>query len=141
MSHSHEHDFSDLLSKSTEDNTVSVPNEPVEDDQYQETWAVYRRAEASLVSQISQMLAVAVSEHLPEAKYIVLYQDTSHDAPHGHIEAVLDESGNNLTAHSGDWHDLDWTADIDEWAWDIHHLSPSSFTRMGDRRRLIISIQ
>jgi len=141
MSHSHKHDFSELLALASKDNNISVPNESVEDEKYQETWAVYRQAEASLVRQISQMIAVEVSNHLPEAKHIVLYQDTSHDAPHGHIEAVLDASGNNLTAHSGDWHDLDWTADIDEWAWDIHHLSPSSFTRMGDRRRFIISIQ
>lgn len=143
MSHSEESKdvFAPLLESAQDSQLLDVTATPIEDDVYQDAWARYSAAEKDLVKTISQMIANEVAEHMPDAAFIVLYQDTSHDAPHGHIEAVLDSNGVNLiTSQHLDWHDLEWTSDIDEWAWDIHHLSPSSFIRLGERRRFIIRI-
>lgn len=138
--HHHSHDcFSEVAPALQGNQALAVSPEDIGDDEYENSWREYIAARGELVRATSHKIMNAVSEHLPDVKWIVFYEDRSHDAPHGHIEGILDEDGHDLVQASGqDWHDLDWTGDIDEWTWDLYHLHAEMFMKIGSRRRFII---
>lgn len=106
---------------------------------YEESWSHYTIAKQNVVIQTMDMLARTVHVQLPEAKFIVLYEDHSHDAPHGHIESFLDESGHTIDLGE-DWHDVPWGTEVDELVWDIYNLAKEHFVTSGDKRRLVVEV-
>lgn len=94
----------------------------------------------TIVALTEEQLSRIVLENIPEAVEIVLYEDRSHDAPHGHALHVVDASGKVLMEGTGDdWHDAGWTADVDEYIWDIYNLDRQGFhTVEGKRVRKIL---
>ena len=77
---------------------------------------------------VEETLARLVSKNLPEAQIIYVVVDDSHDAPHGHIGDILDHD-RKLIANglSDEWHDLGWTNEANDLAWDLHYVAKSLF--------------
>lgn len=144
MSHPHTHDNGSLNKTSLLDAVASkeglvVVAEEVLASEHEEAWVDFLAAKSELVQSTCSMIASTVLENLESAAYIVLYEDRSHDAPHGHVEAIYNAAGETLLEGAGDsWHDLDWASDIDEWVWDIYYVSAESFTAIEGKRRFII---
>ncbi len=82
-----------------------------------------------------------VRQNIPEAVTVVLREDTSHLPPHGHVDDILDADGNTLMPHHDDWHDSEWTHEVDEEVWDIYYLSSIRFAHESDGvRRIRITV-
>ena len=83
-----------------------------------------------------ELLVRALRRHVPQLARVLLREDTSHGAPHGHLHQVLDQDGNILVDGSSDaWHDAEWSIDIDDYAWEIHHLGRHLFRTRDDAGR------
>lgn len=94
---------------------------------------------------LTQLTAASIMRrtlrHLPETAVIVLREDTSHLPAHGHVDDILDKDGNSCMPHHEDWHDLEWTHEVDEDVWDIYYFASQRFTTEPDGvRRLRISL-
>jgi hypothetical protein len=108
---------------------------------YEEAWEVRRSATEVVVTVTEEMVARAVRAQFPDADQIVLYEDHSHDAAHAHVLHVVDADGHVLIAGTGEeWHDADWSSDIDELVWDLYHLDRSGFLHEGDQRLRRITV-
>ena len=95
---------------------------------YDSAWSVRRTATEAIIAMTEESIARAVAENLPGAHEVVLYEDHSHDAPHAHVRHVLDVHGEVLIAANGDdWHELEWTPEVDELVWDLYHLDRAGF--------------
>lgn len=82
---------------------------------------------------IEDAIARAILDRFPEAHRIEIFEDISHDAPHGHIGKVLDERKNLLIdGTSEEWHNLEWTRSVDEDAWDFHYYAYELFTGLNE---------
>lgn len=101
-------------------------------------WRARRQATDTIVVYTEEMMARLVHAHFPTAAQIVLYEDTSHDAPHGHVLHIVDADGHVLIDGTGDtWHDAAWTDAIDDLVFDLHHLDREGFrTEKRNGRRL-----
>lgn len=100
-------------------------------------WAARVSATRQLTAATEETLARIVARHLPNAAMVVLYEDTSHDAPHGHVHTILDGHGHTLIEGTSDqWHDLDWAGDVDDLVWDLHHVDRDGFTDDGTGLRV-----
>lgn len=120
-----------------EQRRAPLASRPTSDIQaaYEQAWAARVEATSIIVSVTEELLARLVASHVPGAHEIVLYEDHSHDAPHGHVKHVLDADGNVLLEGTGDaWHDAGWTEDADEYVWDLHHLDRDGFIPDGAQR-------
>lgn len=82
---------------------------------------------------VEESICRIIAKHIPEASIIVIVEDSSHDSPHGHIQHILDKEQNILAdGGSDEWHDLDWTGEVNDLAWDLHYLaSPLFVTHRG----------
>jgi hypothetical protein len=97
-------------------------------DLHEQAWKMRRAATEQIIALTEETLARIVADHLPTAAMVVLYEDTSHDAPHGHVLHVLDADGHVLIEGTGDlWHDSAWTDEVDELVFDLHHLDREGF--------------
>lgn len=105
----------------------------------EESWSEYVSAKRKVVFYSSEQALAIVKNFVPNAAYLVIYEDNSHDAPHGHLEVILDESMHEI-ALDEDWHDLDWSHEIDELVWDIYTLAKEYFTLVGGKRRLLLGV-
>lgn len=77
---------------------------------------------------IEETLARIISEQFPEAVAVIIVEDNSHDDPHGHVGTIIDSNGDTLMDGRTDtWHDLEWTDEVDELAWDLHYLARPIF--------------
>jgi len=145
MSHNHNHHSHNSLSldnlqHGAEENRKRLSNEKYSEDEYELAWATYSRVRNKISDMTQKRIMEHVLEHIPEACFVVLYEDRSHDAPHGHCEGIYSCSGEELLSGTSDtWHDLDWTSDIDEFIWDVYHVSSDRFTTLGGVRRLVIT--
>lgn len=94
------------------------------------------------VALTDEHLARLVSSNVPGAFDVVLVEDTSHDAPHGHVHSVRDTAGRTLLdGRSDEWHDLPWTGDVDEDVFDLFHLAREDFVEMpGIGRARVIPV-
>lgn len=107
----------------------------------EDAWKARSASTDVIVAATEELLARLISEHFPQAASIVLYEDTSHDAPHGHLERVLDADDNVIIlGTSNEWHDFAWAQEADEYIWDLHHLDRDGFVSEGQRRRRHIPI-
>lgn len=107
----------------------------------EDAWKARSAATDVVVAATEELLARLIATHIPEAAEIVLYEDTSHDAPHGHLEQIIDANGHVVMHGTSDhWHDLPWAQEADEYVWDIHHLDRDGFVYDGTRRRRHIPI-
>lgn len=81
---------------------------------------------------IEESIARIILKNSPEAQIVFVIVDESHDAPHGHIGDVLDHDrkviANGLTDQ---WHDLGWTGEVNDLAWDLHYVAKPLFTKNG----------
>ncbi len=143
--HSHEISHSDIellkksqLFKEIEALNVSVPISHL-DEELEKSWAGYVAAKKDVVFHSTHMIMSVIRKHLPNARYVVIYEDHSHDAPHGHIEAILDAEMHKVEV-DGDWHDLEWSNEVDELVWDIYNLSKEYFSLNGGKRRLLLGV-
>lgn len=109
------------------------------DETYELAWSTYSRAKREVIAHTILKMNDIVLNKLSQAKYVLLYEDHSHDAPHGHIEVFLDESKHVIKLDE-DWHDLEWSSEVDEYVWDIYNLGKEYFTLIDGRRRLLIEI-
>jgi hypothetical protein len=116
-----------------------LSGEESSEEAYENSWSAYSVAKQNVIVQTMNMLARIVHAQLPTAKFIILYEDHSHDAPHGHIESFLDESG-HLIDLGEDWHDIPWGSEVDELVWDIYNLAKEHFTTSGDKRRFVVEV-
>lgn len=90
---------------------------------------------------IEELIARLVLVALPEAHTIQLVEDISHDDPHGHVGKIFDVNHALLAdGFSDEWHNLDWTHEVDEAAWDFHHYGKVLFTKKDDAGRNTIVI-
>jgi hypothetical protein len=104
-------------------------------DLYEQNWKIRTDSSNAIVTASEELLARAVTAELPAAAMVVLYEDTSHDAPHGHVHSVLDITGDVLISGTSDaWHDAEWTEEVDEFVWDIHQLDRAGFRTEGSMR-------
>lgn len=93
-----------------------------------QTWTERSVATERLVAITEELIARTVSTHMPAAAVVLLREDTSHGGPHGHVYQVLDADENVLMDAEGeDWHNLEWTGEVDEYAWDLHYLGRDRF--------------
>jgi len=110
-------------------------------DMNEDAWKARSASTDVIVAATEELLARMIVEHFPEAASIVLYEDTSHDAPHGHLERILDADGNVIMlGTSNEWHDFAWAQEADEYIWDLHHLDRDGFVADGQRRRRHIPV-
>jgi hypothetical protein len=108
----------------------------------EDAWKARTSATDVIVAVTEELIARLVLEHFPKAHAIVLYEDTSHDAPHGHLEKIVDVEGNVLILGSSDeWHDFAWAQEADEYIWDLHHLDRDGFVFEEQKRRRHIPIK
>ena len=143
-SHSHDHhishdDVTQLLGSAFYKETLAFPNlgENELEPTLEATWSQYILAKKKVVAYSAEFGLSLIKKVLPNAKYLVIYEDHSHDAPHGHVEAILDETMHAIELE-GDWHDLEWSHEIDELVWDIYNLAKEYFSLVGGKRRLIL---
>lgn len=143
-SHSHPHEISheslNLLYNSQfhrEVKELGLPGGSDIEEQLERFWSEYVLSKKKVVVKSAELALEIIRKFLPEAKYILIYEDHSHDAPHGHIEAILDGSMHSIHIH-GDWHDLEWTHEVDELVWDIYTLSKEYFSLVEGKRRLLL---
>lgn len=102
----------------------------------EDAWRARSAATDVVVAATEELLARLVADHFPTAVAIVLYEDTSHDAPHGHLEKIVDADGHTLILGTSDqWHDLAWAQEADEYVWDLHHLDRDGFVYEEHNRR------
>jgi hypothetical protein len=121
---------------------VFQPSAGISDKDYEDAWSnfVNARNEAATASQ--SQLARVIKDNLPSAEVIVIYEDRTHDAPHGHLEGVLDSDGKLIIAGTTDkWHDLEWTTEADEIVWDLYYLGSHLFNLIAGKRRMIIDLR
>lgn len=146
--HSHSHEVShEVVTELIEQNETFalhkslalLTSEAVDDESYEEAWAEYSAAKKKVVAYTIQKMVGLIIEQVPEVAYVILYEDHSHDAPHGHIEALLDASQHSINL-GGDWHDLGWTNEVDEYVWDVYNLGKEYFSLTGGKRRLLIKV-
>jgi hypothetical protein len=109
------------------------------EDAYEIAWSSYSKAKREVIAHTIVKMNEIVLNNLPHAKYVLLYEDHSHDAPHGHVEVFLDETQHAIEL-SEDWHDLAWSSEVDEYVWDIYNLGKEYFTLVDGKRRLLIEI-
>ena len=104
-------------------------------------WATRYAATEQACQILAARILTTISRHIPDVHIVVLREDTSHLPAHGHVDALLDGHGVNLLARLNlNWHELEWTSEIDEDVWDLHHLAPYLFTLSDDGiRRLTLS--
>lgn len=116
---------------------------PVDDvlEMNEDAWKARTAATDVVVAATEELLARLIVDHFPTASAAILYEDTSHDAPHGHLEKIVDGEGRVVMLGTSDeWHDLPWAQEADEYIWDLHHLDRDGFTHDGSRRRRHIPI-
>jgi hypothetical protein len=78
---------------------------------------------------IEETIARIILEQFPTAVAVIVVEDSSHDDPHGHVGPIIDENGDCLLDGRTDaWHDLEWTSEVDDLAWDLHYLARPIFT-------------
>lgn len=78
---------------------------------------------------IEESICRIIAKHIPEARVVVIIEDTSHDSPHGHIQYILDKEQHILMdGGSDEWHDLDWTNEANDLAWDLYYIASPLFT-------------
>lgn len=144
-SHSHSHGISHSQLSSLQEATAksefynlvnSLPSDVSEED-YESSWSEYAEAKKIVAAYSIKKMIALVKSQLPDAAYIVLYEDHSHDAPHGHIEAFLDSTEHTIKLEQ-DWHDLSWSNEVDEVVWDIYHLAKEHFILNDGKRRMLI---
>lgn len=110
-------------------------------DMNEDAWKARSAATDVVVAATEELLARLICEHFPTAVSIVLYEDTSHDAPHGHLEQIIDADGHVIMlGTSNEWHDFAWAQEADEYVWDLHHLDRDGFIFEGQRRRRHIPV-
>jgi hypothetical protein len=144
-SHSHSHGISheeiDLLKKSQFYKEIEKQNANLEISEVEESlelaWSEYVATKKKVVFYSTQSALSLIQKFVPNAKYLVVYEDHSHDAPHGHIEVILDETMHEISL-DGDWHDLEWSHEVDELIWDIYSLAKEYFSLVGGKRRLLL---
>lgn len=145
MTHKHDSskpDFSFIEeSIDTRSQGIYSINKYVSDAEYEKFWKNYTEARNAAALACHSKLAEIISQHYPEAQTIILYEDRSHDAPHGHLEGILDVNGSLIISGTSDeWHELDWSADADDLIWDTYHLGSHLFNTLDGKRRLVIRI-
>jgi hypothetical protein len=102
---------------------------------YERAWTTRVKATEQVIAATEELLARAVGAAVPGAVEVVLYEDHSHDAPHGHVLHIADADGNPIMSGTGDdWHDASWTETVDEYVWDLHHLDREGFQTEGTQR-------
>lgn len=102
----------------------------------EDAWKARSASTEVVVAATEELLARTVLQHFPTAVLVTLYEDVSHDAPHGHLERIEDVNGHVLILGTSDtWHDLSWSQEVDEYVWDLHHLDRDGFVLDGNRRR------
>ncbi len=109
------------------------------EDRYELAWSNYSRAKREVIAHTILKMNAIILGKLNGVKYVLLYEDHSHDAPHGHIEVFLDETQHQIEL-GGDWHDLDWSSEVDEYVWDIYNLGKEYFTLIDGKRRLLLEV-
>ncbi len=98
-------------------------------------WVARIALTKSILAITEEQLSRIVIVNIPEAVEIVLYEDKSHDAPHGHVLHVVDKDGKILMEGTGDdWHDAGWTSEVDEYVWDIYNLDRQGFYTIENKR-------
>lgn len=96
-------------------------------------WAERERASAQAALVIAEMISRLIVQHIPNAARVVLVEDRSHGAPHGHVRDIFDGDGAHLISGRGDdWHNLDWSHDVDEHVHDLHYLASQVFSYDAD---------
>lgn len=95
---------------------------------YEDAWAARHEVTRVIIATTEELLARHIKAVFPEAASVVLYEDVSHDAPHGHVHSVRDAAGDVIIEGTSDaWHDAEWSGDIDEFVWDLFHLDRDGF--------------
>lgn len=98
-----------------------------------ETWERKQNLSLAAFHICEELLARVIVENVPGAAIIVVTQDTSHDAPHGHLKRVRDAAGNVLVdASSAEYHDLPWAYQADEYVYDLYNEMPGVFAEITD---------
>lgn len=142
-SHSHEisHEEIDILKNSQlykELANFGTSEDALElEEALESAWSEYVASKKKIVACSTKSALGIIQKFFPEAKYLVVYEDHSHDAPHGHIDVILDEAMHKIEI-SEDWHDLEWSHEVDELIWDIYTLSKEYFSLVGGKRRLLL---
>jgi hypothetical protein len=102
-------------------------------------WELRTKTNLLIGKLLSAKIAKTVSANLPNTKTIIVREDTSHLPPHGHVDDILDSDGESLMPKSEDWHDLFWSADVDDDVYDLYDIFSYKFIVEDDGiRRLRI---
>lgn len=106
-------------------------------------WTARVRATEDIITYTAAHLLRHVRAHVPAAFAVVVREDTSHLPAHGHVDRIEAQDGTVLVDTSEhQWHDLPWSSEADEDAWDIYHcLGASGMTRDVDGVRRIRIVQ
>ena len=81
---------------------------------------------------VEESIARIVLKNIPEAHIVFIIVDESHDAPHGHIGNILDHDRQVIAnGLSDEWHDLGWTNEANDLAWDLHYIARPLFAKTG----------
>lgn len=112
-------------------------SQALSEEDYESAWVSYSDARKKTVAYVIARMLGIVRQNNPEAAYVLLYEDHSHDAPHGHVEAFLDKNHHVIELDT-DWHDVEWSNEVDEYVWDIYNLGKETFSLIEGKRRLLI---
>lgn len=113
---------------------VSAIADAGHDEPVDEAYRVYVAAKERLALLIAARLAHLVREHVPDARTIVLREDTSHLPAHGHLDDILDWQGASVLDPHQSWHDVDWSMSADDDVYEIYDLLSYRFAADGPDR-------
>lgn len=102
-------------------------------DIVEEAWVERDNATLELLHALSLLLVKQITEIFPNARLVVVREDTSHLPAHGHLDDVLDQDGISLLSHQEDPHS--WPISIDETAWEIYYVASQYFSQDEDSVR------
>ena len=112
------------------------PPEAITDDltnRIEDAWEARENTTSLLVKCLSALMVRYVMDVYPNAKIVILREDTSHLPAHGHVDQILDEEGEDVVQdghNSEDGHH--WPISLDEVAWEMYHVAPHAFIRQAD---------
>jgi hypothetical protein len=93
----------------------------------------------AIVAIAEELLVRTISNKYPHANKIILVEDKTHDSPHGHVGEIRDSQDLLIIdGRSEEWHDLDWTSDIDDLVWQLYTYGKNFF--VGTPRVMVIDI-
>lgn len=106
------------------DHTIGMSSEDLQEHMY-DAETKYTTATHELAVILGATIVETIAAAVPDTKYVVIREATDHLPAHGHVEAIIMNDGDRFDMT--DWHDLDWTLNVDDLVYDFYQLVPHKF--------------